>query len=769
EESGLGAVGISFKVEGSGAQIPFTVRVQDPLNPRLELHGADYELNKAGEVNLVCDFPDQIVPAGNALWVTLRFEMPVTLLNSKIEIYRVPREQAFTEALEWRKFLLKGFYAIMSEARPWNTWWKPEDPENFFKKNGPYAWTVREIIDTLEQCRAIDKDGKDDVVRQYHQWIYRNITRHNPPPFTPKFATREGLPEWAVLVHQAWMQAREVPAWWLDNRLVATGEVGGVIGDDTDMLGNYGAFPMFERDGVGGRVLEMATKLAATAQIHNMEEGLNKHTTDALHAYEEGINLDSQMPYWFFGDPVYVERNLIATRSLGKISFITEKGHRHLRSQDELGSADLRFERKPVEDGGANFLMWHPAVEAAAYNRNPAVLKLLREYADAWMEHQEPGNYASLIDVVTEKTKVGSPVPFEGLYGFQATFFTYVADVTNDSKYIRPMIEHINAFEPGEWKRPDGKMVPKQVAHNVRTHIPELMQMGMLNVNADKKEYCDTAHWQASLFTKGDKKPFIEAIKGDIEELQRYKHMYTSVECFTDRVFLYALINPSIAYTGGYTTRNKLNRNYAVSWDGFGTEYAALVVGSSRSHLKVLLCNLSDKALNGRGMVLRLESGSYELTFGPDANNDDVIEKIERKETLELAPGVEVQLTLPPKQVSVLELKQLPANKRDDFYGRPDVALSPLDVKVEGGRVSAVAHNIGNVDAENVEVALLDAEGKVLEKKVLEKLKAPLDLTPTRVPFEFALPVDGKGLSLVIDPAGKIAEIYEGNNRVKLP
>src|SRR5437764_6885330 len=107
--------------------------------------------------------------------------------------------------------------------------------------------------------------------------------------------------------------------------------------------------------------------------------------------------------------------------------------------------------------------------------------------------------------------------------------------------------------------------------------------------------------------------------------------MYTEVECFTDRVFLYAAINPSIAYTGGYTTRNKLNLTYAVSWTGFGTDYAALVTAATRDHLKVLLCNLSDHPLTGQGKLWRLEPGEYELTVGPDANNDDQVDQIARK------------------------------------------------------------------------------------------------------------------------------------------
>jgi hypothetical protein len=269
------------------------------------------------------------------------------------------------------------------------------------------------------------------------------------------------------------------------------------------------------------------------------------------------------------------------------------------------------------------------------------------------------------------------------------------------------------------------------------------------------------------LQTTGDKQPLIDAIKKDIEELQRFPHMYTTIECFTDRVFLYPIINPSIAYTGGHTTRNKLNINYAVSWNGFGTDYAALVTSTTSQHLKVLLCNLSNKPLVGQGKLWRLESGEYELTFGPDANNDDQIDRAERNETLKIAKGDEITLTLPPKVVQVLELKQ--TKKGESIFDRADLALSKKEIKRDGSKVSTVAHNIGMKEVSNVVVALVDAKGKTVQTKQLGTIAAPLDLVPKTLPFEFdGLPANAKGWSIWIDPQGGVPEIYEGNNRVVL-
>jgi len=749
----VAAIMFGCRVSGPDGRIPFSLAIQDPLNPRLELHGADYELDKAGVLRVVCDFADQIIPAGTQLWVTLRFDVPVTLEAPGISLEYVPREQALPEALEYRKFVLKGLYANMSEARPWNGFRKPEDIAEFFAKaDNPYAPWVREIMDTLDQCRALDPEGKDDIVRQYHQWMYRGILRKSKegtPPYATRFDTITGVPEWAALAHQAWMQSREVARWWIENRMTPNGELGGEVGDDTDMFGNWASFPAFERDGVGGMCLDGGARLAQTAEESTLEQGLNKRTMDPLHAYEEGLNHEAQMLWWFYGDPVYTERCMIAARSTEALTVVTPKGHRHFKNQD-CGAADLRMERKLGSDGGTHPLMWHPTLELAWYNHNPKALKMLTEWASGWLDHMQPGKYATMVDVAKETVEETAETPLYGGYGAQACVHTFISDLTGDAKYVQPLLAYLAAGKQDQYSR---------------RHLPELMQMGTFTAPEDKCREAISRTWQAELILHRDKAPLLAALKSDVEELQRFKHMYTTVECFTDRVFLYALINPTIAYTGGFATRNKLNQNFAVTWDGFGTDYAALVLQANAAHLCVLVCNLTDKPLQGRMRVWRLEHGEYELTFGPDANNDDQADNVERRETVELARAGDIAITLPKKGVYVLELKQ--TKKLDDILLRADLALSKLELKIEAGRVSGKAHNIGSKDVADAVVALLDDKGKVVARKSLGRIAAPLDLTPQAVPFELeGLPAGAKGWSVVLDPENQVPEIYEGNNRL---
>ncbi|MEA2733970.1 MAG: hypothetical protein QOE14_421 [Humisphaera sp.] len=746
KEMSLAAIGVNFETTGD---LDFTVTVMDPLNPRLALHDADYRVTGAGRVHLICDFPDQVLPPGTKLSVAVECAQSEKIKNLEFKQYTVAKAQAASEALEHRKFILHALYTPVSEARPWNVWNNPGDDEKYFSQPADTGdalqdrlrpW-VREIVMTLDQCRALDPEGKDPIVRQYHEWIYRKILTKTGrfPAFATKFDTIEGVPKWASLVHQAWMQSREVPRWWIENRLAPNGEFGGLLGDDTDMYQNYAPFPMLERDGVGGMLLDAAARAAETLERENLEHGMNKESMDPLHAYEEGLNHESLVAYWNYGDPIYFERCMAAARSTEPQTMLTEKGHRHFRS-NTLGVAEITAPRPPDREHGSHCLMWHPTLITAWYNRHPLAMKWLAEWGDGWLAHMEPGKNATHVKLPDDVTTQSDPLPFAGGWGMTGSIFTFLADLTGDARFVRSYAEYFSTQKK-----------------NTGFHFAELQQMGMTDAQISDPP------WNSVLYATGDKAPFIAAIRKDVEELQRFPHLYTTVECFTDRVFLYAAINPAIAYTGGYTTRNKLNFSYAVSWTGFGTDYAALVTSATRDHLKVLLCNVSEKPITGQARVWRLDAGDYELTVGPDADTDDVMDRAERKETLTITKGDELVLTLPPKVVQIVELKQ--TRKGEAIFNRADLAIAGRELKLANGTLTGVVHNIGVKEVDEVVVAIVDNQGRVIQTKNLGPLAAPLDLLPRTLAFQFDN-IPPAAAAVIVDPSARVAEIFEGNNHV---
>ncbi|MBM3499948.1 MAG: hypothetical protein FJX74_14915, partial [Armatimonadetes bacterium] len=569
EELCLAGMALRLTVPDVPSGCPLTVAIQDPLNPRQELMGVDFAVGGPGRLEPVLDFPDQIVPAGTRLWLTLTFGAPVTLESAAVTLRTVPREQALPEALAFRKLVMKGLFCEMSEARPWTGFRKDTDYEKFRRENH-WGEGVMELAETIAQCKALGPE--DDTVRCYDEWFWR--TARDLPPFEPRIDEAPGAPEWAAVARQAWLTAREVPKWWLDHRLVPTGEFGGLVGDDSDMYQNYADFPMFERDGVAAEIMAGAAALAELAEAENLEAGLNRHTTDPLHAYEEGVNHEALMLWWNYGDPVYFERCLLAAKSMPALTVMTEKGHRHFKNQD-CGAEDLRIERELGVDGFAHPLMLHPCFEVAWYNGSPRVMQFLREWGDGWLAHQQPGAYATSVDVRTEEATETSERPLYGGYTTQATAHNFLWWLTDDLRYIQPFMDF--------WSRGED-------VWPARRYTPEAYHRGALD-GVQNPEAILAGNPVTKAIALGERQALIDALKRDIAELQRFRTMYTDAELFTDRVFLDAITNAAQCYTGGYATRNKYNQTHAVSYEGFGTDYAALVLVARRDHVKALLYN----------------------------------------------------------------------------------------------------------------------------------------------------------------------------------
>jgi len=744
EEMALGAVALRLAANAPTG-CPLTIVLQDPLNARRELMRVDFAIGEGGELQPALDFADQIVPAGSRLWLTLTFGAPVSLDAAEVRLIEVPRGQAVPEALAYRKLLMKGIFCALSEARQWNAFNRNTDLERFYQENR-WGLGVKELAETIAQCKELGPE--DDTVRCFDEWFWRRL--RELPPFEPEIDDIPGAPEWAVLARQAWLTSRDVPKWWIDNRLVPTGEFGGLVGDDSDMYQNYLDFPMFEAGGVAEEIKQAAAALAELAEEENLEAGLNRRTMDPLHAYEEGVNHEALMMAWNYGDPIYFERCLLAAKSMPALTVVTAKGHRHFKNQ-MCGAEDLRIDRELEVDGHAHPLMLHPCFEVAWYNGSPRVIQFLREWADGWLEHLQPGDYATSVDVRTDETTATGQRPLDGGYGGQSSAHNYLYWITDDISYIRPFMDF---FEKGQDNWP------------ARKFVPELWHRGALDGLAQMDSVLG-GNPMTTAIALGDKSALCDALRADIAELQRFWPMYTDTEVFTDRVFLNAISNAAMCYTGGFATRNKYNRTHAVSWEGFGTDYAALVLRARRDHLKVLVHNFADAPAHGAVRLWTLDHGRYRLTLGPDADADDEADSVSRSGESELVRGDRIAIELPPRATTVLELTQLEG--LDDIRDRPDLAIAAREIAIDDGALRGVVHNIGSRDVGAFDVGLLDPRGTVVETQRLGLLAAPTDLEPKRLEFSFdPIPGDVAGWSVFVDPGNDYAEIYEGNNRCTL-
>ncbi|MGD9497576.1 MAG: hypothetical protein AB7Y46_14845, partial [Armatimonadota bacterium] len=701
-----------------------------------------------GELRVVLDHLDPVVPAGRRVWVAVRTGAETVMNTPQVELYYAPRAAAVAEALQYRLWIVKTMFAALSEPRPWLGLRSRDTDLDEWARD---AYAGVKVVELLREIAFATELGPEDpIVQQYDQWVWQNA---GLPEFEPRIDQVPGAPEWAVVLRQAWLEAREVPKWWLENRLVPTGELGGRVGDDSDMYQNFAMFPMISDDPVARLCVQGAAALAELAEATTLEEGLNRHSTDPLHAYEEGVNHEALMTWWRYGDPVYFERSLAAARSMPALTVVNAAGHRHFKNQT-LGAEDLRIDRELGEAGGSHALMLHPVVEVLWYNRHPAVERFLREWTDGWLEHQQPGAYAITVNAATDEVMQVHPNrPLYAGYGGMASIFASMIDFTGDRRYARPFMD---VFARG------------QTSLRIDQFLPEFEQMGLLDeVGAAELQALATKDPYLAVLLSGDRQPLIDALKRDIAEMQRFRYMYTEAEQFTDRIFLSAVFNAAKAYCGAYTTRNKMHHGLSVSWEGFGTDFAALVLDSRADHLKVAVYSFADQPMEGVMRVWRLEPGQYGIVQAVDADDDGEFDDVAAGTTgHRLQRYSAVPVTLAPHRTTVMSIAQIAAF--EDICTRPDLALSSLDTTMANGRVRGVLHNIGVAGVDAVEVALVDPHGEVMARQTFTNVPGiGDDLQPVRLPYELAgVPADPTGWRVRAIFRG--TEIYEGNNELRL-
>lgn len=763
--TGLDAVGMAMKIDAPGAFV-CTAVLHDPLDPALDLEWFRFTGTNGGDYHIVLDAPDQVLAPEDRLWLTLSFDNDVTLGgpdgSPRFDMYFTTESAAMTEALAHRKFLLKTFFALLSECRPWGSY-RDQSRDEFFSIN-EFTALCPQLFMTIDRCHMLAPE--DSMVRQYREWVFLNHLKSKGElsEVAPPEAPPAGVPEWAWYPRAAWLEARNIAVWWLENRLVPNGEFGGKVSDDSDLYQQFSDMPYLESDGVAELVLDGAARLAELAERDHLRDGLNLLTCDTLHAYEEGINHMAIMARWFYGDPIYLERCMVSARNMEKLTVVTPDGRRHFRDRRAMGHIDLTQPHEPTIDGHATALMWHTSLQAADYNRNPLALKTMREWADTWLRFQKPGQWATDIEVMTGKVLASSKDrPLYGGYRTQACVFAWLYGLTGEAKYLEPFMYY---YRRGEAPPPSDAFLNDSYSMGLLKSLPA----GTIDTLARRNPLL-------AAFRTGDAASLVQnAIGGPVPgsaqistlyDMKRWPMMYTSAEQFTDRLFTSILETASLAYLGGATQRNRFDPTHAVGWSGFGTDYAALVTDNRKDGFSVMVYSFADTAMNGAMQVWNIDHGRYRVTIGPDGNGDGIIDGSVSGEILELAKADTVPVTLAPKSVTLIEVEQV--EKLDSIFTRADLALAGRELRIEGANVHGIAHNIGSAGAADVVVAVLDADGSEVARKSLGALDAPLDLVPRTTAFTVELsapPADG--WKIVLDPDNALPEIYEGNNTVEI-
>jgi hypothetical protein len=667
-------------------------------------------------------------PEGRRFWLTLVSEHGGTLTPaSQVVLLKPPMAVADAASRSYRLLMLKAYFGMLSEARPWMSLTPAVSFEQMAAQRGSYEGPLLELHETL--CELFRRHPDEKAVQWTWGWVHQNwLSPHAWPgagsPHYDRIKREEvpdllGVPRWAMLQNRLARSAAEVVNWWIERRRASNGEFGGTVNDDTCLM------PWFLVPAlVDSRLIEPAREssrgVMELAIRHGLDRGLCRRDTDYGHGYEDGINQTALMLAMDYGNPRYVEQAMLASRSLAQVTPMTPGGFRRFVPHDsrkEFGArlldrpppADPDWWKKPEPDNTTSAVNFHPMLLLAWYNRHPLAIRVLEEYGTGTEQWRRCGGYNS-----------GPHFAF-GLYW-----------LTRRPEYMIARIE--KGFRLNlDW---DG------AACDYVTHTPELrghpdwpkarqaygwdvLQLGWA-VTQDRKVleraleqslWGRPGHWAAGGF-------------------DLFRHILTEAEMFDDRIFLYQNGLLGQTYLGGYMYRNKYWPSMAVSWDGLEEAFGALVLESGEERLKVAVVNLRETPRGGKMRAWQLRHGLYEVLTGPDENDDGVMDSVQSRETLELQRmDSAVNVELPPRKVMIYEARLVEA--LDRIEDRADPAIGPEDVVVRDDRIEATVHNLGIQPARQVRLALLDVQNVVLASAVVEDLEAPLDFIPRRKTVSF--------------------------------
>ncbi len=722
----------------------YYVAVEDPVNTVRQLIEIDVRAREH-VLELTLEFPPIVAPAGSEVVITLASSSGRT---PELEAQLLPDTFASARPayLAQRILQIRDSLQMMSEGSPWGIV-NAERPLPLVRRQ---LRQVDELFVLLDDVRRIDPGNP--VARAYRTWfLFRE-----PTPALAETARDPAVPLWVHRQIQTMDLFRRIPEWWIDHRQIANGELGGGLGDDTDMIQDWPAIALMDGPvAKTGKALRRVLDACYNAGM--LKQGLNARRLDALHAYEEGINAQAPAFLLDYGNPVLFERMMETAAHYERLTGINAAGHRHMRSH-VYSATEL------VEDGyhAREFTQYshhilHPGLYVAWYNGSPALTSLLCQLGDSLLAHWSQEQYPKLSSVVFfADDRAAEPAPPGSMIW---NFFWGLYDLTGDEKYLWLLRQGVKASDYGTLSMINGPWLSLlgRAAHapGLRAAAAQLAVRDRNVVFHHPGPAMVALAWRAT----GDRTLLEEADEALVRTMTPLTYVLTEGHLYTDRVPIPTL-GMQIQRMGGVAHyRNFPYPGHAVSWENTGNELGALVSDSRPGFLRCILFNAGLRSRTITGRVWQLEHGRYEATMRDPAG------RLLWNRTLRLKRHSAVELPLPPRTEVAVELRQI--EKLAPLHSLPDLAVASEEIRITGG-LEIPVHNIGGAPSQPYTVSVADDGGKVLAEQSYPGLEAPSDLKPRVRIARFAGVPERHGLRVRVRQQGLAEEVCDTNNEAAL-
>lgn len=737
--------------------------LHDPLDPALELCWIEFTAPRAGKIPIRLDFHDQTWLSGRQLWISWKFNTNTVLTGHDGYRPEIVWEMATpaavrADSLAWRKTLMRHYFQILSEPRPWNSWTSSHTTTNLFMAALSVGNAVRmaQLFNAMDSCLAIDPT--DDLIRQYGEWVRKrdpNVSMSTvsltPPP--------AGVPSWAWWARMAWLEQRRIAEWCMDNRMNPNGELGGSVADDSDWYAQMADLPMFETNGVG---LRLKTNGAALYQLAHdglqyrafyLTNGMNNATKDSLHAYEEGINLLGFLTSWNYGDPVLLAECMKSAFHVNRQIVFTNGGF-FFRNNAAMGWSQTNA--STINDGYATSLSWHAGLQALDYNRNTSILTNITNWANSWIPYLNGSNVTELR--ITNGVAISSGGYSLSGYG-QSPVFCWLSEITSNRNWIETWIhDYTNSTK----------------TYPATYEVDTAYSLGWMDSYSSVFSYWSTWNNSIQTYTSSNFTRLTNMLLyptdefgshvSSLEHAFRWPRMQTEEQPYPDRIDGDILEWPSRAYLGGYRRRNEFMPKAAVSWEGFSTNYAALCLKNRKNKVTFDIYSFDNSTMNGAMRLWKIERGTYRVTIGLDAGTDFKIDTTLSVTTNTLQKGDAVSISLAPATNTIVDVEMI--TPLTDIYNFADAGLSSSYVGISGSSVTGIVWNVGKDAFTNCTVGLYETNGSSVGTATVS-LTAP-GAFATSTNFSISFTGASRPFDIILNPSTNFSEIYMGNNTVRV-
>jgi Concanavalin A-like lectin/glucanases superfamily len=758
-DEGLDGIGLDIPAlklaPTHGDVIALNIQVKDPLWPMRNLLDFTFSVRAGVKTKLWLDLRDRVLPPGKAVYFTLasasREFGAAQVAELEARLVFKSKDAAKAEHVSDRFTQLRDSYAMLVEEHP----------------RGAKFSLWRRFKGDLEDLLRVDP--QHELALAYaatampEQYVWKKLLQAAPA---------SNVPTWAARQVELLRALERFVMFYIDQRQIDNGELGGGLSDDTDLLNHWAGAALMGIE--PEKVRRSARRLLDACYAHGMfTRGLSTIQTDELHSYEEGINALGQMLLLDYGSPRQLERAMETARGTEWITGINSAGHRHIRSSYFSGSRVA--EEEPWGTSKAySYLILHPTQMLAEFNGSPRAKTLLEELARGLLEHRvvDQRGQASLHDMVhfaTDKAQrsVRPYLPWP--------LFWTVWKETGNRGFLQPIFDrgavgifgvNANALDELRLRETWGDRIVREA---------DRLASGMdSEPRADRgaaREYrAAVLHlaWQIT-----GKVAYLETLYAEqVAEAARLEYINTQGSLWIDRVGLPTSELQRARLGGVALTRNNTAPGHVVSWTfaapARADDVAILIPDATRRGFHVNVYNLSVAPVSAALAGGEIDPGEWEIVQGIDTDGDGEPDVGTTTRNFVFERGLKTDLTFAPSAATVLRLRLIKA--ATPYAERCDLGIDREDVSVDRQMVTVRVHNVGSISISGFRVAVVDRNGAVLGVADVGALEAPLDLqaktAQAEIHFKAGQSLDG--CSVILDPENRLVEITRVNNSVRL-